>query len=444
MTPNRLQLSRARVDALATAFALAASLTGLAVAEEPTEGSENIHHVSSEVCANCHQEIYKQWQGSMHANSTALTDPIHGTFYKQVAGDPTEEGVLHKASGKFPICLQCHAPNAALDKTTKLDAMPAYLEGVNCVACHTLASYKGIEGPDGKLRLGMLSYEVADILQGPSGMNNRLAELASSGDDLFGGAGIGGADSQKPNPHLGEPVEFEGKEIPALPMVGNPKLMKSSDSCMGCHDQRNNPHGVPLCQTGNEYRQSDSEVNCIACHMPIADGLANHAMGGGHDPAMLKRALIFDIDTETDGENLKTTVHIKNNLPHSMPTGAPFRNVYLKLTAYDDSGTVVWENAEGHPGKDDPQAYLSYALQDDEGMPAMPPTATKPGDDSRLAPHEERTLVYEIPAETVALVRGELYYNLLWPVLVEKFSHLPKDLTDPVLIAVAENPIGED
>jgi hypothetical protein len=126
-----------------------------------------------------------------------------------------------------------------------------------------------------------------------------------------------------------------------------------------------------------------------------------------------------------------------------MPTGAPFRNVYVKLTAYDDAGNPVWQNAEGHPAKEDPQAYLAYGLTDDKGMPAPPPTATKPGEDTRLKPHEERTLTYEIPAEGVVLVRGELYYNLLWPGLVEKFSHLPKDVTDPVLIAESEESIEQ-
>lgn len=444
MTPDRVRRRGAPAAALGAAASLLMAASGLSFAEESKAAEEgtNIHHVSSEVCANCHQEIYKQWKGSMHANSTALSDPIHATFYQKVVGDPTKEDVVHKASGKYPVCLQCHAPNAAIDKTTKLDAMAAYEEGVNCVACHTLAKFNGVEGPDGKLRLGLKAYEVSDVLQGPSGVNNGLAELASAGDDLFGGAGVGGSDSQKPNPHLGEPVEYEGEQIPALPMEGNPRLVKSSDACMGCHDQRNNPHGVPLCQTGNEYMESASKVNCISCHMPIAEGLADHSMGGGHDPAMLKRAVIFDIDTEADGDNLKTTVYMKNQLPHSMPTGAPFRNVYLKLTAYDESGTAIWQNAEGHPAKDDPQAYLSYSMTDDEGNPAMPPTATKPGDDTRLGPHEERTLTYEIPADTVALVRGELYYNLLWPKLVENFSHLPSDLTDPVLIAVSENQIG--
>jgi hypothetical protein len=442
-----MMLRHARALTLLSAAAGLVTLSALpfvAAAETPAAGEGNsIHHVSSEVCANCHKEIFKQWSQSMHANSTALKDPIHATFYKKVVGSPTEEGVLHKASGKYPICLQCHAPNAAKDKSTKLDAMAAYSEGVNCVACHTLKTYKGIRGEDGKLMLGLKAYEISDELQAPAGINNGLAKLAAAGDDLFGGAGVG-ADSQKPNPHLGEPVDFEGQEIPALPMQGNPRLMKTSDACMGCHDQRDNPHGVPLCQTGNEYIDSGTDVNCLSCHMPVTDGLADHTMGGGHNQAMLKRSLVFDIDTENAGDLLKTTVYIKNQQPHALPTGAPFRNMYIKLTAYDDTGNPIWQNAEGHPAKEDPQAYLSYALTDDAGMPAPPPTATKPGDDTRLKPHEERTLSYEIPADGVVLVRGEVYYNLLWPSLVQKFSHLPEDLTEPVLMAEAERAISGD
>lgn len=375
----------------------------------------------------------------MHARSTALSDPIHATFYKKVAGSPTEEGVKHKASGKYPVCLQCHAPNAARDKVTKLDAKPAYSEGVNCVACHTLKNFKGIQGPDGKLQLGLKAYDPADKLQAPEGFNRGLQKLAAS-DDLFGGAG--GDEDQKPNPHLGEAVELNGKQIPALPMEGNPTQMKTNNACMGCHDQRNNPHGVPLCQTGNEYTMAKTNVNCLSCHMPIANGIADHSMGGGHDKAILKRSVVFDLTTELVGDTLKASVLLKNQQPHSLPTGAPFRNIYMKLTAYDANGEVRWESAEDHPAKSDPQAFMVFTMTDDAGKPAPPPTATKPGKDSRLKPHEERTLTYDIPAEGVVLVRGELYYNLLWPGLVEKFSHLPEELTAPVLIAESEEEIA--
>jgi hypothetical protein len=420
--------------------------------EEPT----NIHQVSAEVCKTCHQDIFKQWKESMHSKSTALADPLHGAFYQMEAGSPTEEGVLHKKSGKYPVCLSCHAPNAAIDKTTKLDANPAYAEGVNCVACHTLKTYKGIKDAEGKQQLGLKAYEVAKNLQGPAGFPQGLAKL-TAGSDPFGGAGAAGADaSQKPNPHLGAAVDFEGQKIPAMIMESNPSLMKSSDACMGCHDQRDNPHGVPLCQTGNEYIDSGSNVNCLSCHMPLANGMADHSMGGGHNKAVLARAALFDLKVEqVEGVEkaakgakagkaagkLRASVRIKNQQPHSLPTGAPFRNMFVKVTAYNDKGEAVWQSAKGHPVESDPQAYFSYSMVDDAGKPAPPPAATKPGPDSRLKPHEDRTLSYEIPANGVVLVRGELYYSLLWPGLAKQFSQLPEDVRTPLLVAAVEREI---
>jgi hypothetical protein len=401
--------------------------------------SEPIHQVSAEVCKNCHQEIYKQWSGSMHAQSSAMKDPIHAAFYQSEVGSPTEEGQVAKANKKYPVCLGCHAPNAARDKTTKLDAKPAYSEGVNCVACHTLAKYKGINDEGGKLRLGISSYELADKIQAPTGLNLGLQKL-TAGDDPFGGASAGG--DQKPNPHLGEPVEFEGQKIPGLPMEGNPKLMRSNDACMGCHDKRNNPHGVALCGTGDEYVQSRTQVNCISCHMPIAGGMADHSLGGGHDQAMLERSVLFDLSVTPKGDKLAVDASLTNQQPHVLPTGAPFRNMYLKVTAYDAKGEVVWQSTKGHPSEDDPQAYMFLTLVNDEGKPVPPPEAKKAGADSRLKPHETRVLSYEIPAKGVVLVRGELYYNLLWPSLVKKFTQLPEELKQPVLMAEAEKMIG--
>ncbi len=417
--------------------ALLAALFGLGASG--AWASDPIHQVSAEVCKNCHQEIYKQWSGSMHAQSSATKDPIHAAFYNSEVGSPTEEGQVTKANKQYPACLACHAPNAARDKTTKLDAKPAYAEGVNCVACHTLASYKGINDEGGKLRLGIKAYELSDKIQAPTGLNQGLQKLAK-GDDPFGGAGASG--EQKPNPHFGEPVEFEGKKIPGLPMEGNPKLMRTNDACMGCHDKRNNPHGVALCGTGDEYVQSRTQVNCISCHMPVAGGLADHSIGGGHDQPMLERAVLFDLSVEPkkDG-NLAINANLTNQQPHVLPTGAPFRNMYLKVTAYDAKGQVVWQNAEGHPSEGDPQAYFFLTLVNDEGKPVPPPEAKKAGADSRLKPHETRVLSYDIPAKDVALVRGELYYSLLWPSLVKKFAHLPDDLKTPVLIAEFEQMI---
>ena len=429
-----MEATRAPRHFRAPFFRLALFILSWFVTPSIVGAEDPLHLISSEVCKNCHKEIYQQWKGSMHAQSTALSDPIHATFYKKVVGSPTEEGVKHKASGKYPVCLQCHAPNAAVGKSTKLDAEVAYSEGVNCVACHTLAEFKGTSGKDGKMLLGLKAYVRANELQGPQGFSQELSKLTAS-DDLFGGLPAGDG-NDKPNPHTQGALELDGKPIPALPMASNPRLMKTNAACMGCHDKRNNPHGVPLCQTGNEY--AGSNVNCQSCHMPIAGGMADHGMNGGHDGAMLKRSVVFSVDAVSQGDKLKTTVTLKNMQPHSLPTGAPFRNMYLKLAAYDEKGNLLWENAQGHPGEQDSKAYFAYRLANDKGDPAMPPVATQLGLDSRLNPHEERVLSYEIPANGVVLVRGELFYNLLWPVLVENFKHLPGELTDPKLIAVSE------
>jgi len=399
---------------------------------------ESIHHISSEVCKTCHKEIYKQWKGSMHANSTALKDPIHGTFYGMVMGDPTKEGVKSK-KGKYPVCLNCHSPNAVKDKTTKLDAKPAYSEGVNCVACHTLTNFKGVSSPGSKkMRLGIKAYDVADKIQAPGRYsNNELQNLTAAGDEF----GFGGGDEdKKPNPHLGKGVTVDGKEIQSLPMESNPQQQRTSDACMGCHDKRNNSHGVPLCATGDEYELSKTQVDCLSCHMADSNGFANHSMGGGHDDGMLRRSVVFAMNSKKDGDKIKTTVTITNKQPHTMPTGAPFRNLYMKIAAYDKSGNVVWENAKGHPGKEDPQAFMFMTLKDDKDQPTAPPTAKKLGDDTRLEAFEARDLAYEIPAKDVVLVRAELYYNLLWPGLVKKFEKkIPADVMAPKLIATAEN-----
>ena len=373
------------------------------------------HEVSSKLCGECHQEIYKEWSGSMHGNSTALDDPIHNAFYRKVMGDPTKEGVTSK-KGKYPVCLRCHAPNAAISKTTKLDAKPAFKEGVNCVFCHTVTAFKGTEKPNGKLRLGQAAYEVSDTaLQAPSGKN--YSTLPASKD--------------------GSPISLPFHPFPME--GGNAVVFKTNAICMGCHDRRNNFHGVPLCATGDEIKESNAEVTCQSCHMPMVNGHANHSMAGGHDGNMVRRAVVVELDVADAGDSLDASVQLKNLLPHKFPTGAPFRIAYLKLAAYDAEGKLLWQNFKTHPLKDDREAVLVYTLGDKEGKPSMPPKATQVLGDSRLKPHEARQLKYSIPKKGVKVVKAEVFYSLLLPKLNKKLDKvLTRDLKSAKLAATAE------
>ena len=395
------------------------------------QAGETVQHVEAKACKQCHEEIYAQWEGSMHANSSALKDPIHGAFYKNVIGDPTQEDVRTK-KGAYPVCLKCHAPVAAMEKKTKLDAKPAYAAGISCTTCHSFSGFKGTDTADGKPLYGIDAYEIdPNSLYGPSGITYTTDRTPE------------GAKWPTPVHH-------------PIPLQGNKSdLFKSNDACMGCHEKRNNFHGTPLCRTGEEYRSTDNFVACQACHMAIVtvpkmkDGqvvpgqtvtIPDHSMAGGHDGKMITRGLAMSMQTERAGDVIKATLIVRNRLPHAYPTGAPFRNFFIRVATYDKDGKMLWKNYQVHPIKDDPKAAFWLTLGDQDGKPTVPPKATQILQDSRLKPNEVRTLTYEIPVEPgTSIVRAEALYDLLLPPIKANMKgKLPDDLLQPKLAASAE------
>ena len=369
-----------------------------------SQDEQLLRDVSAEECKTCHEEIYSQWKNSMHANSTALKDPIHGAFYTAVVGDPKEEGVTK--NGKYPVCLQCHSPAAAKDGKTNLAAMPAYNEGVNCIACHTITGFKGTKKANGDLRLGMKAYLYSDTsLQGP-GINHT-------------------------NPDWQHPV-FQN--------TGNPEVFKTNAICMGCHDQRKNSNKVSLCQTGDEITASGELSNCLNCHMPIVNGKADHSLLGGHSAKMVSKGLLMTMSTVSKPSNmLEISIKLANQLPHNLPTGAPFRNIYVILTGYDRDGKEVWASSQSHPAKDDKKAMFMYSLGDNKGNPAPPPKATQVLGDTRLKPYEVRVLHYSVAAGEIKKLRAVAYYDLLLPPMKKKFVKPEnKQLITANIIAVTE------
>jgi len=376
------------------------------------------HEVPSSVCGECHQEIFQEWAQSMHANSSALKDPIHGAFYRKVVGDPTEEGVTKK--GKYPVCLRCHAPNAAIQKKTSLDSKIAFNEGVNCIFCHTITEFKGTVKKNGKLRLGQAAYTNSTTkLQAPSGKSYTTAPVPTEATAVTG--------ITQPF----HPFPMEG---------GNVAIQRTNALCMGCHDQRKNFNGVPLCATGTEIADSKSSVTCQSCHMPMVNGHSSHSMMGGHNNDMLRKAVVMTLDVDKGKDNYMATVSITNQLPHKFPTGAPFRNVYIKLGVYNADGKLIWQNYKSHPMKDDKKSVLVFTLGDGKGNPAMPPKAKEILSDTRIEPHGVKVVEYKIPLRSgVKLVRAELLYNLLLPKLVKDLDKvLSEDLKAAKPAAVAE------
>ena len=402
---------------MAAAAAAALLTTPAARSADATEAESGpMHHTQAYKCKRCHLDIYRQWEGSMHAKSTALKDPIHGAFYVQTVGDPKEEGVLSKESGKYPVCLNCHAPNAALDKKTKLDAVAAYGEGVNCIVCHSLKQFKGISTPDGKPQYGIAAYETSKTsLMAPSG--------TYYGPD---------------KPAEGQPLNAAMKPFHPFIREGN-AAMRANDACMGCHEQRDNFKGAPLCVTGTEYSKSGSFASCQSCHMPKSNGVTDHSMMGGHSADMVKRSIVMKFDARVEGDRIMASLSLHNRLPHAFPTGAPFRHMVVKVVAYDKDGKPVWQNFKNNPAAEDPQSAFHYVLGNEKDQIAQPPEATKVLANTRLQPNEARQLRYDIPAANVAVVRAQALYNVLAPPLIAKMGDkLPPEMAADKVAASAE------
>jgi hypothetical protein len=352
--------------------------------------SKPLHHVTAAECGACHEQIYREWQGSQHAKANPLKDPIHGAMYRRMVGDPTSAGVTQ--GGGPPHCPACHVVAAALDGTSKLDAEPVYLDGVTCTTCHTLTGRKG----GGESR-GVHSYtRSTDHLQGP---------------------------------------RFAGRGSARFPMERRGAWFASPDLCLGCHGHHTNKQGVGVCRSGDEAAHGGA-APCQACHMAVRDGHADHSMLGGHSDAMVARAASIEVAARRAGAGVEARVTLRSRVAHAFPTGAPFRMGMLEVVGLDGGGREVWRSC---PGKGrGPDGHLMVRLTDDAGRPAPPPRATRVAADNRLAPGEVREITYHLPAAVVR-VRARLLYRLVPPAMAAKLGdRLPAELKRPKLVAEAE------
>lgn len=372
-----------------------------------------LHHQSADTCKLCHKEVYKDWRSSKHAQSTPLKGPLMKALYSQMGLDGRKEGQTTK-EGAYPACLNCHAPNAALDQKTRLDTMPAYAEGVNCVACHRLADYLGVTDAEGMPRLGIQSYQPRGVpgqLQGPHGFSVVLKP----------------GESEVGNPHLGQAILYHGKSIPSLPLEANVRQLKTAKACLGCHQSYKNASNISVCGFDMDMGADSHQADCQSCHMRSHQGLSQHAMGADAAKANLMQSLLLEVDLESRGSGVLAHLRLENRLPHAVP--ARTRGLRLELKAYDAQGQLLW---------DEVATDLVQTFLDDQGRPVLPQDASRQGGDGRLQAFEIRALDTQIAKAGVALVRAELYYHPLQPVLFKLLPGLPKELMASVLVGWAE------
>ncbi|MDA8434057.1 MAG: multiheme c-type cytochrome [Nitrospiraceae bacterium] len=360
-------------------FLAAAAASGSA--HQFPAGAEKL--AKSEECSGCHAAIYTEWTASMHANSSPFKDNAHNAVRLKFAASL-------KQMGKTPSyhCANCHTPMA--DNIADLmsgKAQPdsdnwTHTEGTGCSFCHRIESIV----PGKEFNQYVLNKDGSFYSSNPSGKA----------------------------PHK----------------TAKSALFSSGEVCMGCHSHMRNSKGAPICVMDEE-----GASNCLTCHMPEAEGSPaagsekkthfSHALPGGHDIDMLRKAVSLDMSVDTSAKPLKVAVTLKNISAHTFPSTMPMRLAFLKLTAEDSSGRVVWTNIKESP-MEDMQSVLVKMFKAGEEKGVAPWKAEAVAMDTRLKKGEERKLSYTVPSDNIKTVSVSLIYRLFAPPAM-KMMGIPAD-----------------
>lgn len=330
--------------------------------------------LSAQGCNACHGDTHREWRGSSHAR--AWTNPVYQAALE--------------ASGGANGCIHCHTPlsnqQVMLLKGFRfrdpgrpvLEPNPDYdptlqSEGVTCASCH--------------IRDGMV-YGTRTLQPGAA-------------------------------PHA----------VTAHPDLQRPEF------CGSCH-QLVIPGAEehPFYDTLGEWARSPyaaAGVTCQGCHMPLQLTSTDlrvtprprrvHAMPGGQDDDMLRRALTLLVEVSqvvvVPGTEVTLTVRLLNSgAGHAVPTTAPFRVLLLRM-------------GELKSGK------LTSTKQTtiDRQLETEPPF--KQIADHRLPPLGEMVLPYtwKAPAPGVYLFRAEVEYQRMPPEVAAAHHLDPQTLSRVVL-----------
>jgi len=354
-------------------------------------GAEKI--ARSEDCAGCHAAIYAEWKISMHANSTPFRDSAHNAVRVKNADAMQQAGKTQTYH-----CGNCHTPMAdnlpdLISGKAVLDAKNwTHDEGTGCAFCHRIET----------------------ILPGKAFNQYSLNKDATYNASLVSGKA----------PHK----------------TGKSALFANGDVCMGCHSHMLNGKGAPICVMNEE-----GASNCLTCHMTEVEGAPavgserkthfSHTLPGGHDIDMLKKAVSLDLHVDASATSNKVIVTLKNISGHTFPSTQPMRVAFVKLTAEDANGKVVWTNIKENPTEDMQALFVKmFKAGEEKGVP--PWKAEGIALDSRLRKEEERKLVYAVPAENVKTISAALIYRLFAPTAM-KTMDIPADgKNDKVYVVV--------
>jgi len=284
-----------------------------------------LNNLKAAECGNCHQDFYDEWRTTIH--SQAWTDPYFQADWK--------------FEQKQHVCIHCHTPldrqqphkvlgyrdenrwDPILENNPEFDEAFQH-EGVTCAACHFR---------DGKI-IGVLGNTNAphpvQILDDPNQVCLRCHLVKAEKWGVY--------------------VRF--------PPCGTVAEIEQSRPANSAKD-KSTKEITPRVGKSGEVIIPEKTLGCVDCHMPLLNRplvkggpvrkTRQHLWRGGHDPAMVKKALKVNL-TEENVSNEKirrfNLTLINTGTAHFLPTGTPDRHLTVQLRVYDDQGKIIKEKTD--------------------------------------------------------------------------------------------------
>ncbi|MDD5157345.1 multiheme c-type cytochrome [Sulfurimonas sp.] len=331
----------------------------------------------SKDCQTCHTQIYDEYYGSMHANSTPDKDAIHKVIWDKHP---------HNTKLEQYSCGKCHTPAANnLDKmlTKGEKAMPdvnnkTHQEAISCAYCH----------------------RIQDIEKHKQSNTNIMSKTMKSYFSSKSSSDISKENLKESSYHKIITTQNEH--------------FKNGNVCIGCHSHNVNQFELNICSTNeNEVM---NYANCVSCHMPKVKGSAStvndtkthsfHGFAGAHfNHEMLEKHIVISIQKNSDDFN----IFVDNQTSHALLMH-PLRLAVLKISVVRANKTIELEK----------EVFVRVIGKD--GKPAMPWVANEVIKDTMLKANEKRTINRAFRIESDDRVDVVLGYFLVNPVALDSLG----------------------
>ncbi len=344
----------------------------------------NAKYLSNKSCKECHEEIFNEYQTSLHSKGY-FNDSLH-------------RKIADKVSSKKYGCAVCHMPMAdnlkdLMSGKARPDIKnPTHTDAISCYFCHTIAYVKKSH----KFFLNVKAKEVEGMKPSFYGTLN--------------------------NPDHSD--KHDGLKNPIY----------TKNVCKGCHAYKINDYNTTVFRA---MKDKESTQSCIKCHMPSVNG-GNEKINRrfrkthhSHKFLSLKdkefRSTGVDINVIYKGSELQ--IFIKNKMPHPLIIQSA-RVKYIEATLFKD-GKIVWQNYKKSPSEDKEGYFSSFYKKN--GKRIIIPNLATSSKFNNIEGNSTKVLRYKVPSGAESLDVS------LFAILAKReCSKIIKDLdinyTKPILI----------